>query len=50
MALFKTPCLWHISTVPIIDTILCDASTRIRQTEVVLTELHGEVKNVTNHD
>ena len=37
-------------TVPTMDTILSDAGTTNTLTEVTLTEVHGEDKNVTNHD
>jgi hypothetical protein len=32
------------------DTILSDASTTNTQTEVILTEVHGDARNVTNYD
>jgi len=50
MAVFKGPCLKHISIVQTMDTILTDTSTKITQNEVTLTEVHGENMNVTNHD
>ena len=37
-------------TVPTMYTILSDAGTTITLTEVTLTEVHGENKNVTDHD
>ena len=50
MAVFKTPRLQHISTVPTLDTIMSDASITTTQTEFTLTEVHEENKNVTNRD
>ena len=43
------PPLAHF-TVPTIYTIQSDDSTTVTQTEFTFTEVHGENKNVTNHD
>ena len=33
-----------------LDTILSDATIKVLQTEVTLTQVHVKAKNVTNHD